>query len=71
MGYRLQEWRNLSQIEELYTEQVSQIFFVMFFSHLVGQLAEAHIVSWFELGRVQLDLLSQLDQAWWGSQTAL
>ena len=41
------------------------------FSHLVGQLAEAHIVSWFELGRVQLDLLSQLDQAWRGSQTAL
>ena len=41
------------------------------FSHLVGQLAEAHIVSWFELGRVQLDLLSQLDQAWWGSQAAL
>ena len=41
------------------------------FSHLIGQLAEAHIVSWFELGRVQLDLLSQLDQAWRGSQTAL
>ena len=39
--------------------------------HLIRQLAEADIVTGFQLGRVQLDLLSQLNQAWWSSQAAV
>ena len=66
MAYQLQELQNL-----LWIGEVHKMVSLFCFAHLVGQLAEAHIVSWFELGRVQLDLLSQLDQAWRGSQTAL